>query len=109
MKPYLAHTENALRLLMRNRTALFFTYLFPLVFFVMFAAMFGGAKNGGAMLQVISTVLTIGVIGSGLFGAGVSTIQEREENILRRFKVTPSGARPILFAIQVAGLVAYLP
>ncbi len=109
MKPYLAHTENALRLLSRNKTALFFNYLFPLIFFFLFAALFGGAKNGGAMLQVISTVLTLGVLGNGLMGAGLTTVQEREENILRRFKVTPSGARPILFAIQAAGLIAYLP
>ena len=109
MRPYLAHTENALRLLSRNKTALFFTYMFPLVFFFLFAAVFGGAKNPGAMLQVISTVLTIGVLGSGLMGAGITTVQEREENILRRFKVTPSGARPILFAIQAAGLIAYIP
>ena len=109
MKPYLAHTENTLRLLSRNKTALIFTYMFPLVFFLLFAAIFGGAKNPGAMLQVISTVLTIGVLGSGLMGAGITTVQEREENILRRFKVTPSGARPILFAIQAAGLIAYIP
>ncbi len=109
MKAYLAHTENALRLLSRNKTALFFTYLFPLFFFFMFASMFGGAKNPGDMLRVISTVLTLGVLGSGFFGAGITMVQEREENILRRFKVTPSGALPILLAVLTSGLVAYLP
>ncbi len=109
MKAYLAHTENALRLLTRNKVALFFTYLFPLIFFFLFGGMFGGAKNTGAMLQVISVVLTIGVLGSGLFGAGMTTVQEREENILRRFKVTPSGALPILLATLTSGLIAYLP
>ncbi len=109
MRPYLAHTENALRLLLRNRTALFFTYLMPLIFFFLFSSMLGGAKNSGAMLQVVATVLTIGVLGNGLFGAGLTLTQEREENILRRFKVTPSGARPILVASLASGLAAYLP
>ena len=109
MKAYLAHTENALRLLSRNKTALFFTYLFPLFFFFMFAGIMGGAKNPGDMLRVISVVLTLGVLGSGLLGAGITMVQEREENILRRFKVTPSGALPILLAVLTSGLVAYLP
>ena len=51
------------------------------------------------MLRVVSVVLTIGVLGSGLLGAGITMVQEREENILRRFKVTPSGALPILLAV----------
>lgn len=109
MKAYLAHTENALRLLSRNKTALFFTYVFPLFFFFMFASLFGGAKNPGEMLRVISLVLTLGVLGSGFFGAGITMVQEREENILRRFKVTPAGALPILLAVLTSGLVAYLP
>ncbi len=109
MKAYLAHTENALRLLSRNKTALFFTYLFPLFFFFMFAALSGGAMHPGDMLRVISVVLTLGVLGSGLLGAGITMVQEREENILRRFKVTPSGALPILLAALTSGLVAYLP
>ncbi len=109
MKAYLAHTEHALRLLSRNKTALFFTYLFPLFFFFLFATMFGGQKNPGEMLRVISIVLTIGVLGSGFFGAGITMVQEREDNVLRRFKVTPAGALPILLAVLTSGLVAYLP
>ena len=109
MKPYLAHTENALRLLLRNRTALFFTYLMPLVFFFLFAGMLGGAAHPGAMLEVVATVLIFGVLGNGLFGAGLTLTQEREENILRRFKVTPLGALPILVASLASGLVAYVP
>ena len=109
LRPYLAHTEIALRLLLRNRTALFFTYLFPLVFFFMFSALLGGPAHPGAMLAVISTVLTIGILGNGLFGAGLTLTQEREENILRRFKVTPAGARPLLVASLASGLAAYVP
>ena len=109
MRAYLAHTENALRLLTRNKTALMFTYLFPLFFFFMFAGILGGAKNPGDMLRTISTVLTLSVLGSGFFGAGITLVQEREENILRRFKVTPAGALPMLLAILTSGLVAYLP
>ena len=34
-------------------------------------------------------VIVLGILGNGLFGAGMRAVQEREENILRRYKVTP--------------------
>ena len=34
-------------------------------------------------------MLVIGVLGNGLFGAGMRAVMDREAGILRRFKVTP--------------------
>jgi hypothetical protein len=39
MKAYLALTKNQLRLAFRDKQVLFFNYLFPLVFFFLFAVM----------------------------------------------------------------------
>ena len=41
-------------------------------------------------------VTTIGILGTGFFGAGMRSVQEREENILRRYKVTPITPVPLL-------------
>lgn len=109
MKPYLAQIRSNLRLMNRDRTVLFFNYFFPLMFFVVFAMSFGGAKNPGAMGQVVNMVLVLGVLGSGFFGAGMRAVQERETNVLRRFKVAPVGAAPIIVASLVSGLVSFLP
>lgn len=109
MKPYLAHIRSNLRLMNRDRTVLFFNYFFPLVFFIVFALSFGGAKNPSAISQVVNMVLVLGVLGSGFFGAGMRAVQDRESNILRRFKVAPVGPAPIIVASLVSGLVSFLP
>ena len=87
---------------------IFFNYLMPLVFFFIFAQAFH-AEQGGAILQVVTMVIVIGILGNGLFGAGMRAVQERENNILRRYKVAPISPLPLLVASTVTGLVVYLP
>ncbi len=108
MKPYLTYIRTSLALTMRDRTVLFFNYLFPLIFFFIFGFMFH-AEQGGAIIQIVTMVLTIGILGSGFFGAGMRTVMDREANILRRFKVAPITPAPILISQMVVGLVHYIP
>ncbi|HZS54761.1 MAG TPA: amidohydrolase family protein [Bryobacteraceae bacterium] len=109
MRPYLAQIRMSLRLMLRDRSVLFFSYLFPLSFFFIFAQTFDAGKSPAAMAQVIAMVVIIGVLGNGFFGAGMRTVLDRETNILRRFKVAPINAAPIIAASIVSGLVAFLP
>jgi imidazolonepropionase-like amidohydrolase/ABC-type multidrug transport system permease subunit len=109
MRPYLAQIKSNLRLMVRDRSVLFFSYLFPLSFFFLFGQAFQAASSPGAMARVICMVLIIGVLGNGFFGAGMRTVQDRETNVLRRFKVAPISAAPIIVASLVSGLFAYLP
>lgn len=108
MRAYLALFKSNMRLTMRDRGVLFFNYLFPLIFFFAFAEMFN-AGLGSGIAYFVSTVLVMGILGNGLWGAGMRSIQEREANILRRFKVTPISPLPILMAAMVSGWVLYLP
>src|SRR5271156_4738129 len=98
MRPYLAQIRSNLRLMGRDRGVLFFSVFFPMVFFLIFAFSFGGAKNPAAMSQTVAMVLILGVLGNGLFGAGMRAVHERETGVLRRFKVAPVGAAPIIIA-----------
>jgi imidazolonepropionase-like amidohydrolase/ABC-type multidrug transport system permease subunit len=109
MKPYLAQIRMTLQLMMRDRTVLFFSYLFPLAFFFIFAQTFDAAKSPAATGQVIAMVLIIGVLGNGFFGAGMRTVLDRETNVLRRFKVAPITPAPMIVASIVSGLVGFLP
>ena len=102
MKTYLALIKNDLRLALRGRSVVFFNYLFPLMFFFAFAEFMGGGGSAG-MAQVVTMVLVIGIMGNGLWGAGMRLVQEREMNILRRFRVTPISPLPILVASMVTG------
>ena len=97
-----------LKLALRNRSVIFFNYLFPLIFFFAFAELMG-ANRGGGITNIVTMVLTIGILGNGLWGAGMRAVQEREMNILRRFKVTPISPAPILVASMVTGWLIYLP
>src|SRR5262249_52956914 len=91
----------------RNRSVLFFNYLFPLIFFFAFAEMMSAARGG--ISNVVTMVLTIGILGNGLWGAGMRAVQERENNILRRYKVTPITPVPLLVSSMITGWVIYLP
>ena len=108
MKAFLALLSIDLKLARRNKAVLFFNYFFPLIFFFVFGQLMG-AKQGSAVLLVVTMVLVLGIIGSGLFGAGMRAVQERKENILRRYKVTPITPVPLLLASMITGVILYLP
>jgi imidazolonepropionase-like amidohydrolase/ABC-type multidrug transport system permease subunit len=108
MKAYKALIAIDLKLALRNRSVIFFNYLFPLIFFFIFGQAMH-AERGAAMTIVISMVLIIGILGNGLMGAGIRAVQEREANILRRYKVTPITPAPLLAASVVTGWILYMP
>jgi len=108
MKAYPVLIALDLKLALRRRSVIFFNYLFPLVFFFVFAQAFH-AERGSAMTVVLAMVIIIGILGNGLFGAGIRAVQEREANILRRYKVTPISPLPLLVASTVTGWILFLP
>jgi len=109
MKAYLALTQNELRLAFRDKQVLFFNYLFPLIFFFFFATILKAERGGAMITMVVTNVLVIGVLGNGFFGAGIRAVVEREQNILRRFKVAPISPIPILGASLTTGLLLFIP
>ncbi|MDQ6625086.1 MAG: ABC transporter permease, partial [Verrucomicrobiota bacterium] len=108
MKTLLALIKIDLKLALRNRSVLFFNYFFPLIFFFTFGFLMH-AEQGTRILQVVTMVFAIGVLGNGLFGAGMRAVQDRETDVLRRYKVTPITPVPLLAASMVTGVILYLP
>lgn len=108
MKAYIALFRSNLQLTLRDRSVVFFNYLFPFIFFFAFAELFH-AGSGMGIAYFVGTVLTMGILGNGLWGAGMRSVQDREANILRRFKVTPISPLPILVAAMASGWLLYLP
>jgi len=109
MKAYLALTANELRLAFRDKQVLFFNYLFPLIFFFFLATMLHAERGGSIVAMIVTNVLAIGVLGNGFLGAGIRAVQEREQNILRRYKVAPITPLPILAASLTTGLLLFIP
>src|SRR6476620_2878518 len=108
MKSFLALTRLDLKLALRNRSVLFFNYFCPLIFFFVFGYSMH-AEQGSRIIQVITMVTAIGILGNGLFGAGMRAVQDRETDVLRRYKVTPITPVPLLGASMVTGVILYLP
>lgn len=108
MRPYLELIKSDLRLALRDRAVIFFNYLFPLLFFFAFSELLGGEQTG-TINYVVSMVLLLGILGNGLFGAGMRTVQDRENNILRRYKVAPITPVPLLVASVIVGWILYVP
>src|SRR5262249_48170324 len=109
MTTYFALLRSELRVSMRERSVLFFNYLFPLIFFVMFGEFTNARTSLGSAQFIVSTVLAIGIMGNGFFGMGMRAVQERELGILRRLRLAPITPSPILFSSLVSGVLVYLP
>src|SRR5215469_2084819 len=109
MRAYLELIKIDLKLALRLRTVIFFNYLFPLIFFFTFGAVLRASQSMERIVQVMTMSVTLGILGNGLFGAGMRAIQERELNILRRYKVTPITPGPLLVASMVTGWIIFMP
>lgn len=107
MKTYLSMIAMDIRLAMRLRVVIFFNYLFPLIFFFGFAIFMH--RSVDQMIYVVNMSVTLGVLGSGFFGSGIRAIQDRELNILRRYKVTPITPAPIMVGSMVTGWFLFMP
>jgi len=109
MKTYLAIIKIDLKLALRLRTVIFFNYLFPMIFFFTIGTFMGAKGNPEHATTVVTMSVTLGILGNGLFGAGIRSLQERELGILRRYKVTPITPTPLLVASMVTGWMVFMP
>jgi ABC-2 type transport system permease protein len=96
-----------MRLAMRNRMFLFFSIIFPLGFLVFFAMIYG--KGGSdTIAYVLGAVLTMTVMGS-FWGLSVQLVIFREQGILRRFRLAPIGAGPMLASSILSNYFLLIP
>jgi ABC-2 type transport system permease protein len=100
-------TKMRMRLAMRNRTFLFFSLVMPLAFLFFFALVFGKGQPGW-ISYVLGSVLTLTVMGS-FWGLSVQLVIFREQGILRRFRLAPLGAAPMLASSIVSNYLLLIP
>lgn len=89
---YLAYT--------RDRTTLFFTFAFPLLFLVVFGLIFSGEdveESGRPYISYIAPgVLSWGVANAAVFGVAFVLMQWRRDDILRLIRMTPAPLSAVL-------------
>jgi ABC-2 type transport system permease protein len=100
-------TKVRMRLAMRNRTFLFFSLVMPLGFLFFFVLVFA-QSDAGWIAYILGAILTMTVMGS-FWGLSVQLVTFREQGILRRFRIAPIGAGPMLASSIVSNYLMTLP
>ena len=105
MKLFLHELRAEQLLFWRNREAAFFTFFLPVIFFLIFASVYGNdriTKEGGIRA---ASFLEAGMIGYGVAatcfaGLGITLVIRRESGILKRVRATPVAAHGLAMDLQ---------
>ncbi|NJP66962.1 MULTISPECIES: ABC transporter permease [Streptomyces] len=100
MSAYTALSQAGYRASVRDKTTLFFTFAFPLIFLVVFGLIFAGQALEDSGRTYISYtapgVLSWGVGNAALFGIGFVLMQWRRDDLLRLIRMTPTSLPSVL-------------
>jgi len=108
MKPAIRIALLNIRLVMRTKVALFFTFLFPLIFLFVYGGVF--AHGDPAVVgYMFGPVVTITVMGSAFWGLGLQSVTQRERGSLRRYRLAPVGSGAIVTSSLLANYLLQLP
>lgn len=105
-----------LRAFLRNRQAQFFTLALPILFLVIFAAVFGGhgdtvSVTGGRIPTAVAYVpgiMALGIIAAAFTNLVISVTAQRETGVLKRRRATPIPAGAIIAGRSLTAVVTAL-
>jgi len=100
-------TKARMRLALRNRAFFFFSLVMPLIFLFGAVTIFSKSSTGWVG-YILGAVLAVTVMGS-FWGLSVQLVTFREQGILRRFRLAPVGAGPMLASSILSNYFMTLP
>jgi hypothetical protein len=100
------HLSVSLRLHFRNRMALLYGYLFPLIFLVAFWVLYRHEKI--PLLRHMGELLTVSVLGGACFGLPTTLVSERERGVWRRYRLAPVPTWMLVASTVIARYVIVL-
>jgi ABC-2 type transport system permease protein len=92
------------KLFFRERIAVFWGFVFPILLLILFCSIFGGTPERSTAL--VSGLICINTISGTLYGLGVVTVGAREQGILRRYKVAPVALWKIVTGLCISRLIS---
>ncbi|WP_062213855.1 ABC transporter permease [Streptomyces sp. NBRC 109706] len=108
MSAHAALAEAGYRAYTRDKTTLFFTFAFPLLFLIVFGLIFNGQtveESGRPYISYIAPgVLSWGVANAAVFGVAFVLMQWRRDDILRLIRMTPTPLGAVLGSRYVLAL-----
>jgi ABC-2 type transport system permease protein len=101
-----------LRLYWRSRELAFFTFLFPLIIFVLLGSVYGKDRikaehNVKGSAYLLAGILGYGVAATAFAGLAILIVLRREAGILKRLRATPLPAHTFLSAEIASTMVVY--
>jgi outer membrane biosynthesis protein TonB len=87
MSPLLHQLEIAIRLHLRNKMALLYSYLFPTIFLVAFWVLYRFEQV--PLVRHMGELLTVTALGGACFGLPTTMVSERERGVWRRYRLAP--------------------
>jgi len=97
-----------IRLVMRTKLALFFTFIFPLVFLFVYAVLIARGQPD-VVAYMFGPVVTLNIMGSSFWGLGRQSVTQREQGSLRRYRLAPIGPGAMLLSNLLANYLLELP
>jgi ABC-2 type transport system permease protein len=100
------------RLYWRSRELAFFTFLFPVLIFILLGSVYGNDRlkqehNIKSSHYLLAGVLGYGVASTAFAGLAIILVLRREGGILKRLRATPLPAQTYLGAVLASTLVVY--
>ena len=87
MRASLQHLGVSLKLHYRNKMALVYGYLFPLIFLLAFWVLY--RYESVPLIRHMGELLTVSVLGGACFGLPTTMVSERERGVWRRYRLAP--------------------
>lgn len=100
MKAFVACLATSLRLHFRNRMALIYGFLFPLIFLVAFWVLY--RHDRVPLVRHMGELLTVSILGGACFGLPTTLVSERERGVWRRYRLAPVTSASLLGGTLVA-------
>jgi ABC-type transport system involved in cytochrome c biogenesis permease component len=104
MSPWLHQLEITLRLHFRNRMALLYGYLFPLIFLVAFWVLYRHERV--PLARHMGELLTVTALGGACFGLPTTMVSERERGVWRRYRLAPVSTQSLVTGTVAARYIA---
>jgi ABC-2 type transport system permease protein len=110
MKLFAHELRGELKLYVRSRELAFFTFLLPIIFFVLLGSVYGNDKiehryRGSNYL--LAGMIGYGAIATAFAGLSIVLVIRRESGILKRLRATPLPASTYIAAVLSTTLIAF--
>jgi hypothetical protein len=84
----------------RNKMALIYSYLFPLIFLLAFYVLYRHERV--VLARHMGELLTVSVLGGACFGLPTTMVSERERGVWRRYRLAPVSTAALVVSVVAA-------